>query len=862
MALLIIFIILLFFVPFKNENTEEKNAHEDILKVLSNLKLGEINNSYISSLITQGNITDLNKSILEQIAEFYALKKPEAQELVKEMLDQFNSTDNLGLWFNGKLVYTKNKTSYEDSRLIWNAKELVSGIKEGNSSTGFSARAYLSKSALTEYFYFGGYVGDGNITALLNISGSITGASIEMDINKNFSLYINGNFIGNYNATSGNITLINLAGSIGNFISGENKIELKGDFLYIAGGFVAVDYETTSVYQARKRYNFPGINGLINLYDSFYVPGTLNNMQVFLHFNVSNSTLFMTIGNVSIYNTSASGETSATITNSQLSSLLNYNDLSNKTIPFRLGLVNVSQATSGSGNADVVLITDLSNSMNWRIDSDIDGLNRTCNNPDLYNSSTNRISLAKCLDKQVVDTILSFPGNRISLVGFYGDVGSPNKGRIYEQAFTDNKTLLYEKIDAYSPQGGTCICCAINDGWALINEGSNITQKKFLIVMSDGIPTHTCQAANGCTGTRTGRPSDEGLWLGQSSGCYGGSDDCNVADCQCASKNANWSSCRVNRDFNATAYSVGFGPINTCSMANNTLRDVAACGKGKFFTSDNATELQSIYNNIANEIITLSYIEQTAIASGLKTVLYTNSYISFNFSNSAAPEGIALSKREQFYNDNYGNFSTPNGFKILEANVLSYSGAKWTNNVSILNVSSNVMSNIFNLNNFGNDYVKLGDPYAINIPNLKISQGNNQIFLSTGISPLVSFNGSQNDKIAITFVKPAASYSAISIIADGCNWTVTNGNNKNISFNVPSNYTGTDQCEYIPGKNPQYDNNDAYDLAIISLIKELDFDNDGDIDVSLSQQNIKIDAITVQGIPFTWSSEIEIRVWR
>lgn len=861
-ALLIIIAVILLVVPSVREKIEEKKAQEDVLKVLSNLKIGDVNNSYVIGLISQGNITDLNKSVLEQIAEFFALNRPEAKVLVGEMFDQLNITDNIGLWFNGKLVHTKNKTAFEDSRLIWNAKELVSGIREGNSSTGFSARAFLSKSALTEYFYFGGYVGDGNITAILNISGTITGAAIEIDINKNFSLYINNNFIGDYNAIQGNLTTINLADSLGNFTNGINKLDFKGDYLYIAGGFVAVDYETSAIYQSRKKYIFPGIIGLINLYDSFYIPGSLNSMDIFLHFNLSNSSLFMTIGNTSVYNTSVNGESNIVITNSQLSSLLNYNDISNKTIPFRLGLENVSQLTSGSGNADVVLITDLSGSMNWRLDSDLTGVNRTCDDINLYNSSTKRISLAKCLDKQVVDTILSVSGNRIALVGFYGDAGSPNKGRTLELNFTTNKTALYQSIDAYFSQGGTCICCSINNGWALINEGSNSSQKKFLIVMSDGIPTHTCQAASGCTGTRTGKPSDEGLWLGSSSGCYGGSDDCNVADCQCARTNANWSSCRVNQDFNATVYSVGFGAITTCSMANDTLRDVANCGKGQFFTSDNATELQDIYKNIANEIVTLSYIEQTAVASGIKTVLHSDSYISFDYNDSSAPDGIALAKREQFYNDNYGNFSAPSGFHILEANVLSYSGSKWTNNVSIVNSSNGLWTNIFNLNNFGSDYVKLGDPYVVNIPNNRINQGANQVFVTTGISPLVSFNGSKNNKIALTFVKPAFAYSAISIIADGCNWTITNGNNNNISFLVPSNYTGTDQCKYVIGQSPQYDNNDAYDLAIIDLIRELDFDGDGDIDVSLSQQNLKVDAITVQGIPFTWSSEVEIRVWR
>ncbi len=48
---------------------------------------------------------------------------------------------------------------------------------------------------------------------------------------------------------------------------------------------------------------------------------------------------------------------------------------------------------------------------------------------------------------------------------------------------------------------------AINDAYKILDEESNETRQKFILVMSDGIPTHNCEAASGCEGTKTGLPS-------------------------------------------------------------------------------------------------------------------------------------------------------------------------------------------------------------------------------------------------------------------------------------------------------------------------------------------------------------------
>jgi hypothetical protein len=455
----------------------------------------------------------------------------------------------------------------------------------------------------------------------------------------------------------------------------------------------------------------------------------------------------------------------------------------------------------------------------------------------------------------VVDTILDIPGNKVALAAFYGDDNSPNKGRIYNASLSSNSSYLKSRIDAYNTEGGTCICCGINTAYKMLNEESNSGRRKYVIVMSDGIPTHTCQAASGCTGTRTGLPSDEGLWLGASSGCYGGQDDCNVADCNCAVTNTNWSSCRVNSGLNGTVYSIGFGNISSCALANSTLQSVAACGKGKYFTSDNSTILQEFYLNISQEIISLSYTEQVANASGnfTNTILYPDSYIELNYTQETLPFGLIATTEKQFDNADNGTFSIPSNSSIIRATAISYSGPRWTATVE----SNNQL--IYNLSSYGDDYTLLGDPYAFRIPLQFLSQ-NNTVKIARGTSPTNLSSGSTYNKIIYTLMKNASAYTKISSSASGCIWNIGFDDSTNATMRVPSSYLGSDNCYYTDTAQ-SYNDNDAYQVAVFDLLKKLDLDNDNKVDIKFTEQSLNIASSELKGIPYLWSTEVKVKKW-
>jgi hypothetical protein len=500
-ALSIILLTIMIAFPVITYQRHKTQLQSDIINTFSNLKINELSNSYVVSMINNGLIINSSKSILEEIGELYVTNKTLARELTQNMLSDLRTNENIGIWFDDALIFSINTTPYESASTINAATQTVSGANiTSNTSSGFSARAYLSNTQQTKYFYFGGYIGDGNITININYIGNISSATIEAVINNDSSIYVNGVYATQCSKSSDDYTPTTCSIPINQFVSGNNNLSLKGNNLHIAGGFLRIVYSSEVQYEQPTRYYFPGIEGLINIYDGFYIPNTLNSMSIFLHLN-SPSNAFLTIGNVTLYDANTSGDTTQTITNSQISAQLNYNSISNKTIPLRLGLRNMSITSNFSGDADVILITDVSGSMAWRLNNDNSGnTSRKCNDSLINDPSTARIALAKCIDKDFAATILSNEGNRIGLVSFSQNANS------YVN-LTTNQTLINNTINAYTASGSTCLSCAINRAYSILQSQSNSSRSKYILVMTDGVAndrsTTTCNNLYGVESNTT-----------------------------------------------------------------------------------------------------------------------------------------------------------------------------------------------------------------------------------------------------------------------------------------------------------------------------------------------------------------------
>ena len=825
LALILVFGILFFIKPDLSQMSFDSNIQDDLLEVLSSLKISEIDNVYVKELIDNGTIKNLNNSILEQIGEFYSSSSPYTSILIDEVIGDIGLDENFGLYFNNVPVFISSNIGFDNSSDVKVSRQIISGIHEGNSSRGFSSRAFLSSSNKVDYFYFGGYIGDGNIT--VNLGEDVREVNIEGVFSRDFDLYLNGVFIDRYFPTPDIPYSITMESYSNLFSSGMNYLEFKDvEDLYIAGGYVRVAYNDSAVLSSNKTRYLPGIEGVINFYDSFYIPGSLASMDIFLHY-YSDYDIFLNIGDEQIYEGNSSGnDLNITISNSQISNFLNYSSLDFSTIPFRLGLENVTYISNYSIDADVFSVTDLSGSMAsgcsggdfWCCIFSSDGCNSESTCGSCSGVWEDKMILAKEANKVFINSVLNDSDNRVGLVG-YRDVVYPED---VHNLSSDNVSLS-NKVDSWVANGATCICCGINEAVGKLVENSESSDFRSVVVMSDGEANRECS--------------------------FQGTGD--------AKQDAINAACDAYNDYGIIVYAIGFGS----DTDESTLQSIASCGMGNYYYGDVA-QLTDVYEQVADDILNAAYYEQTVVSDGIYTKLYPDSYISFNYEREL-PYGMLmdLETDEFMTNDSSGGFFVPNDTQVYEAKVVSYSGSRWTDKVDFFNDSSSEWESFFDLGNYDSSYINLGDPYVVNIPLEKIKEGNNSFRVFVGLNPDNSSGGSIYNKIIYSLVKDISSYSPIVSCADGCNWVVEFEDGSNSTIVFPEDYVGDKEC-FFTSSLVAYNNNDAIDNAIYNLFLDLDLNSNGMIETKFSERDLKVNSIEVEGIPFTWETEAQVRVWK
>ncbi len=480
-------------IPYKHAFEQANVISEDSVKILSSIEFSSVNETLRDAIISDTNITavEYDKDLIYIIGALWAENSTTSMSYARQLTQAYIGAliptgYSYGLFIDDEEIYSDPKEDYE---VLSASKRMISGIHEGLPTKGTSTRVSISNilsKNTAKFIYFGGFVGEGNITKtfmLPDAIGSVIRVYIEMDAGSNFTMSVNENFAGTYTMTSmvpmyaNNWTMHPSYYSL--FNPRENTIQINftdAQNSYIGGGYIKVAYNTSQMDttmidldngNVSDRYSFPGINGFINLYSSFYVPGTLNSMRIYLHlFNPY--TTFLYIGNTRVYQNQTNQTQHIYINDTTLSSMLSYASMSEATIPIRFGVKNMTGLGFGS---DVVLITDLSGSMRWRMDNNNMGTQRTCSDPLLSNPSTARISVANCSDKAFVDTILNNEDQRVGLIG-YG-TSTDNSRTVY---LTEDNATLKAMIEGYDgDQSATCISCGIASATDMLLTTINVT---------------------------------------------------------------------------------------------------------------------------------------------------------------------------------------------------------------------------------------------------------------------------------------------------------------------------------------------------------------------------------------------------
>ncbi len=503
---------------------------EDTVDVLALTRVSDVRNEpVVQDLFAQGMLddSDLNRSLLDVAGLYWSANNSgnwtAAGNLSQQLLSPFLPQPlKWEFQVGGDVLY--NSTNRTNSS-IWVSsvsRRAASGFSKSAPTTGYVARAFLENVVGTDvssYFFFGGFVGQGNLTATLYdipLDANLSKLYLEMKAGTGFNFYVNNVFCQSMSVTPGNFSVDNwtitdslclnavLPGAINNFSLNFSSSNFSDQF--VGGGYLKAVYSTQQLVSGGNGlayYRFPGIQGLVNLYDSFYVPGNITAMSANLTFYTnSNYSTLLWIGNTTVLNHTGTNQTiTAFISDADFQANFSANNvtyamLSNSSIPLRmLTSANISGGLI-NGTVDIVLITDTSGSMSWRLNQDGVGGNSitNCSDPNLYLSTTSRISLARCLDKDFVNAILGgnasscssgqpVEGNRVALVDF----GASEKNWT---ALTDDIGYLTGVIDSYTATGGTCISCGINRAYQIFNSFSNANRSKYIVVMTDGVANY------------------------------------------------------------------------------------------------------------------------------------------------------------------------------------------------------------------------------------------------------------------------------------------------------------------------------------------------------------------------------------
>ncbi|MDY6766382.1 MAG: vWA domain-containing protein [Candidatus Nanohaloarchaea archaeon] len=402
---------------------------------------------------------DLNKSVMEAVAVLWASNDTAA---ARNLTRSFFSTiipDRYGYRVvladdRRQLIY--NTSVPRNTTYLATSARIISGVSRNRPTRGFIARASLSETTkqATENVFYGGYVGDGNLTSNVTLPDlhTVLNVTMEGDIAGPFDLYFNDKYAGHFIPQAANLSadLFHVCNRDENasvcdaLDPGGNRVNVNftTSNRSIGGGVLRITYNRTTGLREegaqflQKRKRIHGIDGTMNLFSSFYVPGELHTARGHLHYTTpENRTLFLRIGNATVYERETSGEVTVTLDNDTIHSNItatgmDYDRMSQRTVPFRLGLQDVAFVEK-EAIADSVSVIDVSGSMGG-----------------------GKLAEAKDAAKAFSRIILDAAGNRAGMVAYEDSIDTTHP-------LTRNESSLNDTIDGLTDGGNTCIGCGI-----------------------------------------------------------------------------------------------------------------------------------------------------------------------------------------------------------------------------------------------------------------------------------------------------------------------------------------------------------------------------------------------------------------
>lgn len=879
--LLVAIVLLLIQNPLQSGELRDENfLSQDLLNSLNELKMSEVEGFDVD--VQNQTLLREDISVLDQIGFYWSQNKTsEAEALFLEVASHIVvDVDNFKLSFGDDNIYVKGVQS-GDTAIVHS--RMITGIGDESPITGFTSSAYLTRirdKLTSEFMYFGGFTGQGNITKSLRLpddynSSRMQEVLLKIETPMEFDLFINGDVCrSSLQGEAGVVSTWNLSDCATYFEAGDNIIGFKTNSLinnsYISGGYLKTTFKTDELLSERasgvQRYNLPEIEGYINLYDGFAVQGIINQIDVNINLE-SDYDVFMNLGGEDLFNSpGTSGVRNLEFSFSNLT-------LPPTELPLRMGLSNTSEVGTISGSpADTILVTDVSGSMDscavyteedycryeyswwffWfttdcpytgSCSADECGTGSSTRNHQIVpkeSCSATKLDIAKNASRDFVDEILSeSTAHKIGLVDFATNANS-------YMDLTSEDAVLKSEIDSYGAGGGTCVCCALNRAREMLEDGEGLP---FVVLLGDGEPQTYCGGTDVTSG--------QGVDNTQSHSSQPVEDAYESANLLC--------------DNGVDLYTVGFG--DSMSDFGVEVMQNISCNSSMYYDATNASDITQVYENITTDILLkANYSGQKVDLLGdfNTTKILPDSYIDINytpFTSTDSQGRIEISFEEKIFTEGdhcSGEVFIPTDLVISDAKVASYSGDLWTKIVMISNSVENDFV-LYNLTEFGNDYRKFGDPFEIQVPVATIQSGEiNTIDIEVGESPSNSTGcNEENTFIYTALLQSSTARTQVTDATEGCKWSVESRDGSVNEVVVPQDYAGSKTCSYTKSEGIVYDSQDSYDVAMVELLKQLDPDDQNSVLVNLDEADLEITLTTLEGVPYLWGpAKAEVEIWR
>jgi len=267
-------------------------------------------------------------------------------------------------------------------------------------------------------------------------------------------------------------------------------------------------------------------------------------------------------------------------------------------------------------------------------------------------------------------------------------------------------------------------------------------------------------------------------------------------------------------------------------------------------------------------LVNMSYKAQIGLVTGEITVsrLYQESYIEFTYtpseSNVSVYGEITLTQDTELFNESEnctGYIFVTERATVTDAKITSYSAEHWTHELYVRG------SRKYYLGNYGSNYLQLGDPYIVQIPdpveNL-IPGEQSEIILKTGDSPTEDTGCSTDDKTIYTIrLHSGVGIGDVFLEKEGCNWTIQFEDDSELSVKVPGDYNGTKECSYREG-NVTDNSPDAIDDAIYRLLVSLDSNENDKLDIKFDSNMLEFSFTRSGGVRSLWGpANFKLIMW-